>query len=881
MAIKKPADRIGEIEFLLKKIAGTGCTVIVGMAGIGKSWLADALYRKIQDSGAKAIRLCCLENSTAQDLQAELSKSISVLTGRKQGDSNQNLETALQLLDAEQITLIMDDFHLIESRETLPVFGYATRLVSGRAVFFTRKRPELDAALAADIYQYNLQGLSEAETGAMTESLFSFHDADPPDQALKKAVFRHTAGHPFSVKIICGMLLTGRITVAELEAGKMISEFTDQYLDQSIWRQQPEEFRETLRILSILRKPVDREIVRSLAGDRAGTVIASLADSCLADTDMQGRIAVPQVVKNFVMRLTDEKALRSLHLKAAECLKKGLPGDPENLLETYYHYSSAAVRKRAVDTLLELAELNRYYQNNVRDVVHLLQKEMEGGRYRLQELNEALVEQLIILCRFEEAAAGLAAIVGSARHYLEGTLEYMRDNGARAIELFEKCRKRDLSPQRSLLLLLRMSMCRFFLGQQEKAEEELNAIAVLPELQDYPVLKAWFNYSRSQVEYFRGRTDKAISLIDECLEEFLRLGMRSSIPSALTGKAINLLSQNRIEETRAMARQILDIYGDCSTPHQRGMAFSMLAESGIRCGEYRDAIAWQLKAIECFKNAGLAVGMADEYGKLGNIWLRCGDETEALRNFQKSMELVEKNEEIASRVFNTCLYCELLIIQGKNAEAYERLHQVEASKGGRCPHYLTNFNFLLNLASRLSGREKEAEIYRARFMEDLEDFTPSTRETVEKNNAWLMQELEKRKGRINVLRETGLESMGKKDAENLAGKAGEYGILVDFRGKKLFVDGREVQFFHRQTMVKLLRELVRSPGRIMAPKEIFPLVWNRSYDPVGDEGFYRMTIARLRKILFPGNNERFIEKTGTSNHYRFNPACGYCIILPD
>ncbi|MDD2717033.1 MAG: tetratricopeptide repeat protein [Candidatus Wallbacteria bacterium] len=865
------SGRSALIEKLYLRIGEAGCIVVVGLPGMGKTWTANALQAKIMEK-RKTIRLNCVDDWNAEDFFAELNTKLTLLTGSAAGSAANEPGKLCALLAEKSITLILDDIHLCET-EAVSLIEVAARTAQGSIIAFSQKRPDLKPAVVPDVFTQILRELTEPETAEMVGSIFGFHGVRPPKDCAK--IHELTNGHPLSVKLACGILLSGKTTLTDLQKADL-SNFRDRYLEEFIWEMQSAEVRKMLSILSVLRIPINRKIIGAGREDS----IDCMLDTCLIESDHSGAVFLPRMLKNMVLNKNGESRSRKLHLEAAGLLSS-CKENPECLREAYYHFSIAGEREKAIDALLELGNLNIYLQEVFGDAAHILNREIEKGHYRNQELRVMLADQLIHLGKIEEAEAVIVSIQGFYRHFLEGNIEYMKGRTEKALALYQRILGTSGNRKFELLVSVYIAECQMAMCNFSESTRFFDEISADPALEEYPDVRALYCFTRAVVYYLNGSLTQALPLIEEALSLFRKLSVRARVVSTLNTRGYMLFLQNRGVEAESQANEAIAIAREIGDSVKEAEGYGLLAEICSLTGAYDRAIEFRLKAHDLYRLTGSRDFIGVNYISIGTAWLRLLNLADAEYYFLKGMGVVDGLEDKLAKLTAVINFCEFLIFSGRLSEAYKRLTGIRSELNGEIPGVMASFYWQLGIVLELAGRKDEAGDCFNQYRSELDKLPSQTREAIERDDAWLKGKVAETRDRTRVLRRgKNPELLDLAAADSLRGKPEKFEILADFVNSSLHVDGKEINIFRKRTLARLLREIAVKPGTEHKAAAIYPRIWGRGFVPGEDDNSFRNNISRLRRILDSKKLDRFIENTDNPNCCRFSDSVNYCILLP-
>ncbi|MDD2715642.1 MAG: protein kinase [Candidatus Wallbacteria bacterium] len=729
------------IELLVRKFSQAGCVCIVGLPGSGKTWLTGELLASLQKNGWNSIILRCRDAWTEEDFYSSLSDTLRLYAGDKEVPIFcHDPEKFLDFLSKRDIKLIIDDFHMSESRKTLDLLEKASSSAEGRVIVTSRTRPKTSIEVSADIFTYFLPPLIESETLEMVDSIFEFQNRDLPDAETKRKICKLSQGHPFSVKAICALLLSGEMTLTKWGGDKKLDEIINHFFEGSFWKSQTKDFRQILKQLSVFRIPVGSEIVRDIAADNDGTMLDRLRDSCLAEYDSFGKISLPMILKSFIREKIPDAEMEELHDRAALLLQKRFGSEPLYVKEIYNHFLFSRQRHAAIDALIKFGDMNLFLPSVSCDLVFIIRNELESAGYRERDLKLALIDQLILQNRFEEAQVEIEAIEGVHRAFFAACIEYYKGGIEAALDSFSLLLK-EADPTLKFLLLFKIGMCHLQLGDLEKSREILEEI---PKMQGFASdLKATALYFRCNSFLFDylGNVEKALSEIEQVVGLARENGMKTFLGDILSLKGHFLLKLARMEEAGQVAVEVLKLAEEQGDSALSGTACGLLGSLSYHQGDFRKSIEYRLKSRDFFQRSNSAVFTAWTHADIGRAYLRLGEEDVAEDYFAKALETIDQVDDFAPKVRVNYSYCELLLFSSRFVEALERLQAIGKLFHGQCPVLFTSFNFLMGTALEKLGESAKSRDYFKQYRIDLDSMSAETRKLTEEDDSWLTVKL--------------------------------------------------------------------------------------------------------------------------------------------
>ncbi|MDD5090825.1 MAG: NB-ARC domain-containing protein, partial [Candidatus Wallbacteria bacterium] len=272
-----------ELQLLCDHSASGGVMIITGMPGMGKTVLAAELARELH-KGAFADTvawLSCKPGWNDMDFLSSVQNAIAQCSGLKKYQLIKP-EPAL-LAEAVQecsIALFVDDFHLVESQDTISFISLCREQLSGALlVIVTRKKPALPPVTLAEIFHHQIRGLSAGDSRELIRTIFQAQRSKISPETPE--LCRLLEGHPYALKLAAGLILSGQFTCAELEkSASGLTEQLNEHLMSRMCDSLTAEAGEILNHLSLLRVPVSNALLESFLSRSCRTDLRLLHDHC-------------------------------------------------------------------------------------------------------------------------------------------------------------------------------------------------------------------------------------------------------------------------------------------------------------------------------------------------------------------------------------------------------------------------------------------------------------------------------------------------------------------------------------------------------------------------------------------------------------------------
>jgi tetratricopeptide (TPR) repeat protein len=333
-----------ELARMSELLANEPVIVIAGLGGIGKSALAlAAAGQATETTDLRPLFVCCqagwASGALLNAINAELVRLgeesfVPFATDPALSLEDRTVHLA-GLLDRGRFLLLLDDAGHVEPRDLAAVLGALTdRLARGRVVATSRRRLRVRGTLGRVPAELRLRGLAPADA----TRLFALLGGGTAGDALPRA-----AGHPLHVRL----LARGSDPVHDTD------------VVTGVFEGQGAEEQEALTRLCVLRVPLVRSDMVTLAGPASAEIIDRLEEAFLVERLPQNRWRVaPFVAESLRWRLQSGFA-GEVHRRAGELFESRFLTHkgplPEVVLEAFHHLVMAGDSDRASLLLAQAA----------------------------------------------------------------------------------------------------------------------------------------------------------------------------------------------------------------------------------------------------------------------------------------------------------------------------------------------------------------------------------------------------------------------------------------------------------------------------------------------------------------------------------------------
>lgn len=360
-------------EGLQSALRGHGRVFLVcGDAGIGKTYLAEALATQAVDQGAavvwarswedpgpppywpwlQVVRSCLRESGgVPTDLLDHFLPELSDDARRTEGKVRFLLFDAISTFLRSQarkqpLVLLFDDLQWADL-PSLRLLDSFARVVGDEPMLVLGMYREIEGGLVPELANelatiarhgptLPLRGLSEAELGTLVHSS---HGLEPPPEVLS-ALWSLTEGNPFFADEIV------RLFLAETRSGSGGADFVVPQSVREVIRRRLEPLddrtRDLLRLASVIGREFDLPVLERAAGATAEDVLSALAQTdrygVLRQTGLRRYEFSHALIRDALYEESSPEVRAGIHLRVAEAVEE-LHGDDvdEHLVELAHH----------------------------------------------------------------------------------------------------------------------------------------------------------------------------------------------------------------------------------------------------------------------------------------------------------------------------------------------------------------------------------------------------------------------------------------------------------------------------------------------------------------------------------------------------------------
>jgi len=665
-------------------------TLITGMAGIGKTTLADQFIKSLKNL---KIHRYSFKEASLDDFFSKLGQFFSAQEYPRFAefikDSKYSFEEiaqhALRILNNEKFALFIDDFQKANTEQVNSIFAlFQAKLEKSRIVIMSRERPLFLREVPMKLKP--LEGLKEHESLELLRKLAS----NRKDEELVK-IHRKVDGHPKALELFAISL--NYLSLKDLLEKKFGKEAAP-YLIQELWNEISKDEKKLLSRYAVFRKPEKFEALQFIYNKRnLEEVLKFVINKYLLEFE-DPCYKMHQIVAEFAYSMLKNK--KKYHKNAFKFYKNHLIS-AENRLEAIYHLIKAEKIKDAAHlTHKEAGELIAHgYASKLSEFLSRFKEEELGKRDWVSicinkgfihwlhgELNEALNEyekalatskkirykkgiadslnRLGQLCyrqrKFDkgieynidalEIYKELGDLHGQGRtqndlgllHADKADLDTAREYYERSIELFEKTQN-IFEKARTLGNLGSVYGAK---GEYEKALDCYSESLKLKKESGDTLGIAHTSVNIGKIHYLRDENDEAIMYYNKGLEIMRDFGDTHVVAMILGNLTGAYIEKGDFDEAIEYANESIGLFEQLKDVLGKAMMNYSFADIYTRKKELKKALNYVEKGMDLFTKVNFEPGLGGMYEILGRIHKFKGNYQKSEGYFRKSIEIFEK-----------------------------------------------------------------------------------------------------------------------------------------------------------------------------------------------------------------------------------------------
>ncbi|MDD2717870.1 MAG: AAA family ATPase [Candidatus Wallbacteria bacterium] len=872
-----------ELALLREKLKFSRVLIIAGMPGMGKTTLAAAFAAELEKGDSldsPVLWMECRPGWTSADLLDAMIHGLARLSGKEKYSISQSrsFDEAADGIEECSTAVFIDDFHLLENKETLNfLVTCRKRLKTGALVVISRVKPDLPPAERADVFQLDIKGLSECDATALSNQLLRFHGVRD-ENAFPRDLTSKLKGHPYSLKLLTGLIISGG-TFNPADVQDNVTALIEKYLFPTFWNSSDAGFHKLLGYLSLMRIPSSKILLDRILEDDTGERLKYLSDRFMVESCSSG-IYLHNLLSGFVSRKLAPEDRKTMHGLIGRRLVEDNT-DPEAVCETYHHFFEAGDRASAVAALTSLAARLHFLGSEIVILENLIDHALQNCRGVNDQLLLFLKASILIRRKkFAEAEKLIAGLSEPLAADAESLLLFSLDRHEEVLELIARLPVHDYSSEAAANLICRKAHSLVYLGRISEAMDCTREIE--PGLDGFPpMVRAAYYYLMSKIYYYSADIPKILENIESEIRIHRELKNWRRLTACLHNLAQINLIRNRPEQALRLAEEPLKIAEEQNDLENLSLclyiqsyAHLLLNDTEKSMEEARKSLALALKCENSLQAAIL-------YGYLARLETLQGLFDEAEADFQRALHILADLRNLLHLTEVRLWHSGLMLATGRAEEALPVIAECrEQAVRSRQSRSLAHAAYFEHLACKCLGKDGQSRLSLGEYHKALSEIDQEHGAFIHNSLIWFGQNVGPDSClKYNVFNQLGKTSVNRFIYEKIVSKRSEFEIFADFNGKVLMVDGRELEFFGKRTLVPLLQVFATQPGVSLTTKEIFRSVWGRDYSHSEDSSTFRMTLSRLRTLLDSRNPDRFITQGSESGSYMFDIQVNHCLIF--
>jgi tetratricopeptide (TPR) repeat protein len=175
----------------------------------------------------------------------------------------------------------------------------------------------------------------------------------------------------------------------------------------------------------------------------------------------------------------------------------------------------------------------------------------------------------------------------------------------------------------------------------------------------------------------RGDYEKALKVYKLVKNFARRIRDKRLMGAAAYGISLINYMLARYQESLKCAEDSIKLFNESESTEGEAHAFRVIAQVRRDCGEYREAIEFDKRAMAKFKALGMKQEEAWAFRSLAKTRLLLGDLQQAKKDVEKMRELIRVFNDIHTNEYGNWMLAELALVEGNCTEALEYFRELE------------------------------------------------------------------------------------------------------------------------------------------------------------------------------------------------------------
>ncbi|MDR7664390.1 tetratricopeptide repeat protein [Methanosarcina sp. Z-7115] len=673
--------------------------VIEGIPGIGKTYISAKFAEKLKDRFDVYWYGNLSEVST---LSSVLKKFAYFLKGKNKprlansiehfGYDNDVLIALLkEELNSSNFAIFLDDYHKAE-KELNPLLRELLSIEKSKIIVITRHEPKFYNSvdtLEKRVTTVKIDSWNPENTRMMLEAR-----GIETSESVSREIHERLHGHPQYLNLFCTLALNDTAEELLRNVPKALKEAYD-YLETEVYNSLSSNEKILLQTIAIFRVPETIEAFDSINESKdLSETLDELINKLLVNEIGSNTFKVHDIIRDYCLGDPKKKALRRYHENAAKYYLS-LNDEPENILESSYHFEKASLSERSFEILImnannfiskgfwdkievQLKNSIKYFQRKTHpNIINLV----AGAHYSIGMLYETKEEYDLAL-----------------KHAVQCQLLFNRTKNGKNINLIK--------------IYNLLSSIYSHKGDIEKATEYSEKCFQMAESQGDNIDKAIAIANRANLLKNEDK-ELCFKYQIEALEIFKNYGALEQLASAHVNIALDYSARENFEKAYEHIKKALEIqkernalYGIANTKFKIATIYFQDPEKPIN---YDQIIECLEGILDTYEKIGHKRGVAEVRYLIGEIYIKNKDLELAMENFQDALELCEKIGD-KERIEKTLTSIGYIYVKTKNfepgVEIFRKAYDLYSSLNQEASR--ANLGISLAEVLLLAGNPKEA-----------------------------------------------------------------------------------------------------------------------------------------------------------------------------
>ena len=867
--------------------------VIAGITGIGKT----ALMIKFQDIIVSkyveraVIWIACQEEWTIESFFDEVSKWLKD-RGVKFFDpvikSGENIDSKVKqlatVLEENSVVMFIDNFEIIENENTRNFVKFAIKTFNkARLIIATRKRIELSPLERVEIFERRLDGLSYEDSKGFIACLFEKYAISMPDENILKNIYSKIQGHPFSLKLLVSLYISGDITFEDLiNESSEFGEELENYILDSLFRSLSIKEKNFLTQFSVFNIPVSQQTVEELIHiDNFNSVKNKLTDLYLLEINNEKKYFIHSILKNYCISKISENDKNLIYDRYA--LYFSTFDDISHKLQAFYYWYAINQKEKAVDFLITFID-SIFKQGKNQELFMIIENVLEvyGKEYPVLKFFKANI--LLRWGKLHEAFQILEKLKIKDSKKLEADVEEttgriltLLSENIKAEKFFKKALKiyENIDNIEGMVsVYIGLGECNRFVNNYDKASEYFNLAKkhinevgcelkgrIYKGLGDIAFRSRNYDVARS---YF----DKAIATFESIKENFYIGKIKHNLAFLFFETGQTELCIKTLFELLEYRKEINDTVGMIYN-------FSFIGEIFLLNMNVEEAEKYLVEGLNHVVETDEKRGQVDLYLNLMRLY-NLKNDFDSSKYILNSLIEISKNNEGMDKIdlMIKILNYEIKFLKGEEVDC-EKLEDVVAELEKGLEYSWAYYGYVI-LCQVCNQKDKLSL-----FSQKIESLKPKITEIEIKYYSNIYKKNKSKSGSDYIYTHSeGSKEISTAEYEKLCDNVKNYDLWVDL-SKNDIVEAKRgrLGLLKKRTVANVFLYFLNNIGQELSFRDIFEAIWKREYDPETDAITVRVNISRLRSEIEPDSkNPVYIVNAKESGYYVFNPKIKYALI---